>query len=461
MLTTIVAGAFVLGVVVLVHEFGHFIVAKFFGVFVKTFSVGFGRKILRKRWGETEYALSLLPFGGYVKFAGESELYDDEEIQADTVEDMGKTSDEIPDSEIPRERYFTTKRPLIRAAVLFAGPFMNYVAAVLIYIGVVWIQGAQVTPTTVVGNVEASGPADSVGLVVGDEIVAVDGVGVTDWSELVAPFVEDAEMTRVLSVHRDGQSFEVEYRPSIIDNRITLGFEPYRSSTIGRVQKSKPAYRAGIREGATIEAINDTLVSTYADVRKIVHANAGVPLYIRWTQDGVAKADTIIPEDKEVLAPGSTSEFTTIGVIGIGPQYLRKRESFLTAAGDGFASANHMIVQIVSYLGKLFTGQMGVKTLGGPILITQMAGDVANWGFDYLLLFLAFFNINLAIFNLLPLLPFDGGHLALLAFEGVTRRPINRRVREWLTQGGFILIILLMLFVVMLDLTRCSGASLF
>jgi regulator of sigma E protease len=102
---------------------------------------------------------------------------------------------------------------------------------------------------------------------------------------------------------------------------------------------------------------------------------------------------------------------------------------------------------------------MDIKTLGGPILIYQMAGDVANWGFDYLLLFLAFFNINLCIFNLLPVLPFDGGHLALLGWEGVTRRPINKRAREWMMQGGFILVILLMGFVVVMDLARCTGSA--
>jgi len=110
-------------------------------------------------------------------------------------------------------------------------------------------------------------------------------------------------------------------------------------------------------------------------------------------------------------------------------------------------------------LKQLVMRKMGVKTLGGPILIAQMAGDVANWGFDYLLLFLAFFNINLCIFNLLPLLPFDGGHLAIIAVEGVARRPLNRRLRGWLTQGGFVLVILLMAFVVLLDLSRCAGTS--
>ena len=132
---------------------------------------------------------------------------------------------------------------------------------------------------------------------------------------------------------------------------------------------------------------------------------------------------------------------------------------FGSALASGFGTANGMIAQILSYLGQLVTGRVGVKTLGGPILITQMAGDVARIGFDYLLLFLAFFNINLCVFNLIPILPFDGGHLAMLAYEGIARRPVNRRLRDWLTQGGFVLIILLMAFVLVLDLTRCSGST--
>jgi regulator of sigma E protease len=114
---------------------------------------------------------------------------------------------------------------------------------------------------------------------------------------------------------------------------------------------------------------------------------------------------------------------------------------------------------IVWYLKELVMRRMGVKTLGGPILIAQMAGQVANVGFDRLLLFLAFFNINLCIFNLLPVLPFDGGHLAIIGVEAVARRPLNKRVRGWLTQGGFVLIILLMAFVVLLDLSRCAGSG--
>jgi regulator of sigma E protease len=457
MLTTIVAGMFVLGVVVLVHEFGHFIVAKKAGVFVKTFSVGFGRKILRRRFGDTVYALSVLPFGGYVKFAGESEFGGEVEEAAEEDEAPPGPNDEIPDRDIPPSRYFLRKRGSVRAAVLLAGPFMNYVTAVVLYIGVFFVQGVQVVPTRIIGEVTPGGPADSVGIVAFDEIVAVDGELVRDWSEVQAPFVADATAERTLRLRRGAEQIEVVYRPRVVDGRVQLGFAPHISSRIGRVQKGKPAWRAGIRSGDVIEAVADTMVTTYDEVRRMIHARPGVPVAIRWRHDGVARADTVVPEPKEVLQAGSGTEFTTVGVIGIGPHYERRRESLFASVTDGFSAANGMIATIVVYLKQLFTGRMGVKTLGGPILITQMAGDVANWGFDYLLLFLAFFNINLCIFNLLPLLPFDGGHLALLTWEGVTRRPINRRLREWMTQGGFILIILLMAFVVMLDLSRCSG----
>ncbi len=456
MLTTIIAGAFVLGVVVIVHEFGHFIVAKLAGVYVKTFSVGFGKKLFRHRSGETVYALSALPFGGYVKFAGESDLTDEPEPQPELP--RGRL-DEVPDSEIPRSRYFTTQKRSVRAAVLIAGPFMNYALAIALYSGVFLFQGINVIPTTRVGEVTADGPAAAAGIVPGDTITAVDGTPVSDWYDIETLLADNSDVPKRVDVTRGGTTQTVTLAPGHEGGRITLGLYPHISSRIGRVQKGKPAARAGIAPGSVVEAINDTVVVSYDDVRRIVNANPGNPLYVRWTHDGLAHADTIFPEPKDVLKPGSNSEFMTVGVIGIGPHSERRRQGVAASVVSGFETANMMIVQIVKYVRQLFTGEMGIKTLGGPILIYQMAGDVANWGFDYLLLFLAFFNINLCIFNLIPLLPFDGGHLALLGYEGITRRPINRRVREWMMQGGFVLIILLMGFVVVMDLARCSGSA--
>lgn len=458
MLTTIIAGAFVLGVVVIVHEFGHFIVAKLAGVYVKVFSIGFGKKLLRRKHGETVYAVSMLPFGGYVKFAGESELADPE---AEPTPDTPRGPfDEVPDSEIPRSRYYTTQPKRVRAAVLIAGPFMNYVLAIFLYIGVFLFQGVVVVPTTRVGDVLAGGPAQSAGIAPGDTILSVAGKSVAHWSDIEDQLLDKPEAPKAIRLRNDGAERDVSFQARVDEGgQVTLGLYPYVSSKIGRVQRDKPAYDAGIRAGAVIEAINDTLVTSYDDVRRIVNANANKPIYVRWTAEGLAKADTIIPEAREVLKDGSTTEFETVGVIGIGPYSERRRESLFAAMKSGFGAANRMITQIVSYLGQLFTGKVGVKTLGGPLMVYQMAGDVANWGFDYLLLFLAFFNINLCIFNLMPVPPFDGGHLALLAYEGIARRPVNRRVREWLTQGGFVLVILLMAFVLVLDLTRCSGST--
>jgi regulator of sigma E protease len=456
MLTTITAGAFVLSVVVIVHEFGHFIVAKLSGVYVKVFSIGFGKKLLRTKHGETVYAISILPFGGYVKFAGESELNDEPEP---VPPGPRGPLDEVPDSEIPRSRYFTTQKKTVRAAVLIAGPFMNYLLAILLYIGVFLFQGVVVVPTTRVGDVLAGGPAQQAGITPGDTIETVSGKPVKHWSDVEDLLLDKPAEPKVIRIRSGGVEREVKFQPKSEGSQVTLGLYPWVSSKIGRVKRGKPAYKAGIRPGAVIEAINDTVVTSYDDVRRIVNASPKKPIYVRWSVDGLAHADSIVPEARQVLKQGSESEMETVGVIGIEPYSDRRREGLVEGITSGFGAANRMIVQILHYLRLLFTGQVGVKTLGGPIMVYQMAGDVANWGFDYLLLFLAFFNINLCVFNLMPLPPFDGGHLAMLAYEGITRRPVNRRVREWVTQGGFVLVILLMAFVLVLDLTRCSGST--
>jgi regulator of sigma E protease len=454
MLTTLLAGVFILSIVIVVHEFGHFIVAKKLGIFVKVFSVGFGRKILKTRIGETVYAISALPFGGYVKFAGETE--DGEAKEAP----RGKTSDEIPDSEIDPSRYFINKSPLVRGAVVFAGPFSNYVLAVLIYIAMFTVIGLPVQPeTTVIGSVERGSPADSAGLMVNDTILSVGGDSVGDWDGVISAVWERREEIIPLRVLRGSDTLDVDFRVGIDDKRVTLGFSVFVPPLVGQIKRDGPAYRAGIRRGAMVEAINDTTVATFYDIERIIHANPEKPLFIRWSQDGVQRADTIVPVSKKVLKEGSKTEFEIVGQIGVGPDYRNERVPFIRSIGMSFQSTTGMIKEIVYFLGLLLSGRAGVDALGGPILITQMAGDMARWGFNNLMYFLAFFSINLCIFNLLPVLPFDGGHLALFCYEGVTRRRVNRRLRDLLTQAGFVLLIGLMIFVVVLDLTRCAGSS--
>lgn len=453
MIITLLAVAFVLGVAIIVHEFGHFIVAKKSGIFVKTFSIGFGRKLLKRRVGETVYTISLIPFGGYVKFAGELEGSDQQEAP------QGGGGDEVPDSDISPTRYFVNKSVLSRAAVVFAGPFANYILAVCVYIVMFSVDGLSVVPTTQIGSVKAGSPADSVGLQPGDVITAVDGKAVGNWSELIDGLLEDRDAVKRLSVERGSEPLEIDFKSKVVDNRISLGFDHYVSNELGLVKRDGPAYRAGIRKGAVIESINDTTITSFYDIERIIHANPEVPLLVQWSLDGTQHVDTIIPEAKKAPVDGSMTDFEIVGQIGVGPNYPKERVALPKAVVLGVETSADMCVRIVWFLKQFVTGRAGVDSLGGPILIGQMAGDMARWGFDRLVYFLAFLSINLGIFNLLPVLPFDGGHLSLFLYEGVTRRKINPKLRERLAQGGFVLLIVLMAVVVSLDLARCAGSS--
>jgi regulator of sigma E protease len=264
---------------------------------------------------------------------------------------------------------------------------------------------------------------------------------------------------QTLAVERGTERLQIDYRVRVTPEGRTLGFFPHVASRVGQVKRGAPAYRAGIRTGDTIVAINDTLIGSYYDIERIIHANPETPLFIEWIQGGVEYADTLTPEAKKVLKEGSKTEFRIVGQIGIGPHYETRRIALHTATVMAVKSSTNMVIEIVSFLKLLFTGKAGIDAVGGPILITQMAGDMARWGLNYLLYFLAFFSINLCIFNLLPILPFDGGHLTLFAYEVLARRRVNKRLREILAQAGFVLLILLMVFVVLVDVTRCSGSS--
>ncbi len=451
MLITLIAGAFVLGVVILVHEVGHFVVAKLSGVYVKTFSIGFGKKILRKRIGETDYALSALPFGGYVKFAGEVDV-DEEAAKPDET-----PTDEIPDSEIPTDRYFRNYRIPIKSAVIFAGPLMNYLLAILVYTGLFFTQGLQVIPTTTIGEVSAGSPADSCGLKAGDRLLAVDETEVGTWRDVIGALVEDLESPKVLKLMRGGESIEIGFKGKVKNDTIQLGLKPHISAQIGRVKRDGPAHNAGMRTGAVIEAINDTTITSFYDIEKIIHSKPEIPIAIKWSQNGETRVDTLVPEARKIPKEGERMEFETVGQIGIGPYYEKKPIGFLSSLQMGTRATLRMTRDILSFLKLLFTGKAGIDSLGGPILVTQMAGEMARWGFNNLLYLLAFFSINVCIINLLPILPFDGGHLALFLYEGTSGREVNRRIREILTQFGFILIILLMVYVVILDVSRCAG----
>jgi regulator of sigma E protease len=443
MLLTFAAFFFVLSVVVFVHEFGHFIVAKLNRIYVVTFSFGFGPKLLHKKVGETEYAISALPFGGYVKFAGE--LADAE---------VGGEHEAGIELEVPEDRMYRSKSPLQRMSVVLAGPVMNFVLALLVYIFSLYIQGIFVNPDTAIQEVEKGSPADSAGFRPGDRILAINGSKVGYWGEIEGIMGRTKERPSVFRVLRGADTLSIDVRP-VYDEKLgfwKIGIISYLPARIGDVKRGSPAERAGLRPGATILSINDTTVTRYSDLEHMILPRAGTPLKFVWEYEGVKHTSIIIPASGEAASEGERLDVVKDGQIGISPYYEKRRIPFATAASYGTKAFWSLNGAIIDFLKKLFTGKATIRAIGGPLRVGIMAGDMVRWGFSYLIYFLAFFSLNLSIFNLLPILPFDGGHAAIALVELVTRRRVGRKVQQVLAQVGFVILILLMVFILSVDI---------
>jgi regulator of sigma E protease len=442
-LTTIIAFIFVLSIVVFVHEFGHFFVAKANGIFVTTFSFGFGAKLLRRKIGETEFVLSAIPFGGYVKFAGESE-------------DDSQKSEEDQDVEafVPEYRLYRNKHPLQKMSVVLAGPVMNGLFALIVFIASLWIQGVRVHPGTVVLEVEKGSPAEAAGFLAGDEILSINEEHFDHWGELATLVTFEEGTPSTFIVNRGGETLSLSLTPVFDPDEGSweIGMRSPLPSRVGDIKKGSPADKAGIRPGSLILSINDTTVTTYAELEEFIHPRPGVPMDFKWELDGEVHSATITPAGVDASSGGERLDVVKIGGIGIGPPLESMRISFTDAVAYGTEGFVDLIYAILGFLKKLVTGMATVRAVGGPLRVGIMAGDMLAWGFSYLIYFLAFFSLNLAIFNLIPILPFDGGHFVLYAVELVTGKSINRKVQQVMMQVGFIILIMLMIFILFVDI---------
>lgn len=442
-LTTIIAFIFVLSIVVFVHEFGHFFVAKINGIFVTTFSFGFGAKLLRRKIGETEFVLSAIPFGGYVKFAGESE---DDSQKSEAEQEL--------EAFVPEYRLYRNKHPLQKMSVVLAGPFMNGIFALIVFIASLWIQGVRIHPGTVVLEVEQGSPADTAGFLVGDEIISINGEEFDHWGELATLVTLEEGTTSAFIVSREGETLSISLSPVFDseENIWEIGIRSPLPARVGDVKKGSPAEKAGIRSGALILSINDTTVTAYADLEEFIHPRPWIPMDFTWELDGEVHSATITPAGVDASSGGERLDVVKIGGIGIGPPLESMRIPFTDAVRYGTEGFMDLIYAILGFLKKLVSGKATVRAIGGPLRVGIMAGDMLAWGFSYLIYFLAFFSLNLAIFNLIPILPFDGGHFVLYAVELVSGRSINRKVQQVMMQVGFIILITLMVFILFVDI---------
>ncbi|MGB1719067.1 MAG: RIP metalloprotease RseP [Candidatus Latescibacterota bacterium] len=415
---TILSFVIALGILVFVHELGHFLVAKWSGIRVERFSVGMPPRMVGFKYGETDYCLSWIPFGGYVKMAGQA--------------DVG--SDEITGA--PWE--FPSKSVWTRMAVVAAGPFMNFLFAFVALAFLYAAYGIDTSESTVI-DPEENSVAQAVGLLRGDEIVSVDGEK-TDNSYRLMEALEGAESGQVqLVVQREGKLFDFTL-PAVGEEG--YGLRLMLPPTVGQVVQGEPAATVGLLEGDEIVEVDGVAVISWSDMSREIRRHPDRQITLVWERAGVRMQGLITPRS---FSEGDSE----IGRIGIGPQEgIRHHVGIGRAFELGLLGVYTSSLMILDFLGQLFQGDRSTEELGGPLRIAQMAGETAEQGAKSFISFLAMLSVNLAIINLLPIPVLDGGHLMLFSVEAIMRRPLSVRLQERIqTAGGAI-----MLFIVALVL---------
>lgn len=430
MIVNLLAFILVLGILVLLHEAGHFAAARAVGARVDTFSVGFGRRLWGVRRGDTDYRVSLIPLGGYVRVVG---LGPDEGTDAEQA-----AQEEL----LPRWK---------RALILVAGPFTNVVAAIL-FLAVAFILGVNVPQyqkqAATVGWVEPDSPAAAAGILPGDTVTSVDGTSIATWQDFDANMLTAGGRTVTVTLNRDGKSFDVELSPKAV-TRYGFGYSgllPPLSSEVRQLMPGAPAERAGLRPGDRIVAVNGEPVEQFYDLIRLISPHPREPVTLT-VERGASTIDvSVVPED--VGGEGK------VGISLVFPSVIH-REGLIGAVATAGRECLRMTRQTFQVLGKLITRKASVRqTMSGPIDIARISGQAARSGLRALVWLLGVISLQLGIFNLLPIPVLDGGHLTIIAFETIIRRDLPMKVKERILEIGFILLILLMLVVIYNDILK-------
>jgi regulator of sigma E protease len=422
-LNTIASFLVALGVLVFVHELGHFLVAKWSGIRVERFSLGYPPKMIGFTYGETEYCLSWIPFGGYVKVAGMADVGNEDTTGA------------------PWE--FPSKSVVTRMAVIAAGPIMNFLFAFVALIFLFNAYGVETFDSTRVNPQEGSLAAE-IGLVRGDRVVSVDGQPVGNAHELAGALDEISATGATLDIERDYETFTLDL-PAVGNEG--YGLLLMRPTTVGKVMTGMPADSVGLQDGDIILSVGGTRVLSWAEMSKEIRRYPGETMELVWERDG--------QRTERQVTPATHSEGdTTLGRVGISPQASRHTVGLGRAVVLGALGVYNSSWMILDFLGQLFQGDRSTDELGGPLRIAQLAGQTAEQGLYSFISFLAMLSVNLAIINLLPIPVLDGGHLTFLTLEVIMRRPLSLRQREVSQQIGLAIMLFIMVLVTFNDLNQ-------
>jgi regulator of sigma E protease len=434
-LETILYFVITLGVLVFVHEFGHFITAKLCGMRVDRFSIGFPPRAFGKIIGDTDYCVSWIPLGGYVKIAGMIDESFDTEYLAQEAQ--------------PWE--FRSKPVWQRMIVIAGGVIMNILLAVVIFWGINFIQGKLVRETTEIGTVLEGTPAARAGILAGDRILKVNGTPVSDWDAILNEvYIDHAGDDIDFLLARQGTETVVHVgRASIPDpTEASFGIVPTHTEVVvSTVQTGMPADKLGLKPGDVLISINGTQLGAETQVKPLIQASAGKPMLVEWTRNSEKLSGTATPTGDGLIGISYTLRYN-------GPVH-RVEYSIFASFPRAWSDVFSVSVLFVKQVGQLIAGKIAFsQSVGGPIKIAQMATQTAELGILTYLGFMALLSMSLAILNFLPFPALDGGHMVFLLYEAIFRREVPVKVRMVLQKAGFVLLLAFMAFVVYNDLRQ-------
>ena len=427
-LGTILAFTVVFGILVFVHEFGHFFMAKLVGVRVEVFSFGYGKRLFGVKKGETDYRVSLIPMGGYVRLLGEGMFEPERQIAPDDL--MAKTRFQ-------------------RVLIMVMGSVMNIVLAVII---VAFMNGVGVSVPEyqdrepVIGWIEPGSPAERAGLRIDDEILRIGGREVKTWSDVEIAVGSKPDRFVRLEILRDGAQLPVDLRTESV-TRYQMGYAGFKGKILTQIQMvlpNSPAKKAGLEPGDVILAVEGEPVYYYQFIQ-VLEKNAGKELRFTVDRGGETVSLPVTPR----LEGG-------VGKIGIAqvPKSVLKKYGFFAAIGESFKENLRNVFLVIRFIKELFTGETSARQLGGPLEIAVLSRAAWSMGLMPLLGWIAVISLQLGVLNLVPIPVFDGGQIFVLVIEGILRRDLSPKARTIWMQIGFVIFVALIVFVILNDIVK-------
>jgi len=429
-----------IGVMIMIHELGHFWAARFFDVKVEAFSFGFGPRLFGFRRGETDYRFSLILFGGYVKMAGEQAGDDN--------------AGDDPRSLLAKPRWQ-------RLIIAFAGPFMNVVLAVGLLTGLYMVKYQRVSDADMqatIGHVMPGSPAAKAGIQDGDRIVKLDGKRNPNLEDVELKEISSAYRPMHLTIERNRTQLDVEVTPTLSE-RSGVGFAgwDFRGQVqLGSVEAGMPADQAGLKKGDLLIEVNGLPIHSQLQFQEITKNSGGKPIEIVYERKGQRQHVTIQPVFAKIDGPARW-------MIGVMPQpkldLVTTKLSFPEAFNESLRQNGKGALLIVEFLKGMVERRMSTKNLSGPIGIGVMAGDAAREGPSAFFMLMSMVSLNLAIFNLLPIPILDGGVILMLLVEMVMQRDLSINVKEAVFKVGFVCIMVIVAFVLYNDISKILPAG--